>query len=68
MDETEAALEAERENSRRLRAALILTRGAFNEVNGDHHLHAIIGPAAAQVTLGQIIDGTLALDAAMVRE
>ncbi len=60
--------EAERENSRRLRAALLILRNAINPRNGDDHLHIVIGPPAAQLTVGDIVDGALALDAAMVRE
>lgn len=60
--------EAERENSRRLRAALIILRNSIRPANGDDHLHAIIGPPAAQLTIGDVVDGALALDAAMVRE
>lgn len=64
----ETLYERERENSRRLRAALILLRNSIRPTNGDDHLHAIIGPSDAQLTLGDIVDGALALDAAMVRE
>lgn len=60
--------EAERENSRRLRAALVILRRSICRANGDDHLHAIIGPTDAQLTIGDVVDGALALDAAMVRE
>lgn len=67
MDEVEQALEAERENSRRLRAALIILRGTIEPRNGDSHLHAIVGPADAQLTVGDIVSGALAMDKALVR-
>lgn len=64
----ESIIAAERENSRRLRAALIILRNSIRPSNGDPHLHAIIGPPAAELTVGDVVDGALALDAAMVRE
>jgi hypothetical protein len=66
--EAEAIIEAERDNARRLRAALIILRNSINPTNGDDHLHAIIGPPSAQLTVGDVVEGALALDAAMVRE
>ena len=50
-----------------MRAALILLRGSLNERNGDNHMHMIVGPVEASVTVGQVLNGTLALDAMMVR-
>ena len=64
----EAIIDAERDNARRLRAALIILRNSINPRNGDQHLHSIIGPAEAQLTVGDVVEAALALDAAMVRE
>lgn len=55
--ELERALEAAREDARRLAAALRLTV----ELSEDFFPQLIVGPHSCQLTLGHVINGALAL-------
>lgn len=57
-----------RENSRRLAGALRLLAGTIDERNGDSHLHALIAPISAQVTIGDVVAGALELHEQQTKE
>lgn len=68
MDDTEAELDRERENADRLHAVLQLTLAMMRSDERDDLRAVLLMPQTCQLTLGQVLDGALAMHGIVTRQ